>query len=311
MNLQQLRYLVAAADTGSLSGAARTEQVSQPVVSRALHSLEQECHLELFRRDGRRLVLTDAGNAMVIAARQALDAVDEVQRTARRLAGDSGLVIVATPSNSVLLSSIVAALLDRYPDIALRLRRAGDMDEVRELVAAGHGHLGFGDLAEPALPPHQALATTPIWQAEVVLISPATLQLPPAVPREQLGKLALALPPDGSKRRSTLETLITASGGSRPIAVLSAEESFSRTAAAQQGIASCFSYEVVGLQLDGVTVRSLDPPLTSPVGFVYCSEGLTREARLVLQVATTCQPPVGCVPIELVNGSDGRLPSPA
>src|SRR6478752_3561124 len=70
MNLQQLRYLVTAADAGSFSAASRTLQISQPVLSRALHSLERECKLVLFRRDGRRLVLTDAGTTVVASARR-------------------------------------------------------------------------------------------------------------------------------------------------------------------------------------------------------------------------------------------------
>ena len=40
MNIQQLRYLVALGDAPSLSAAARAAGVSQPVVSRALRSLE-------------------------------------------------------------------------------------------------------------------------------------------------------------------------------------------------------------------------------------------------------------------------------
>src|SRR5690349_3632575 len=125
MNLQQLRYLIAAADTGSVSGAARENRVSQPVASRALHSLEVGLGVTLFRLDGRRLVPTEAGLAVAAAARLALDAVDNVERTARRLAIERELVVVATPTNSALLSPIVAAYMKRRPAVSLNLRRAG------------------------------------------------------------------------------------------------------------------------------------------------------------------------------------------
>src|SRR5690242_18226675 len=115
MNLQQLRYLVAAADAGSLSGAAREERVSQPVVSRALHNLERELHVLLFRRHGRRLVLTQAGEAIVASARRALDAVDDVQRTAQRSAHDAELVVVSTPTNSTLMTPIFTSYLQSAP----------------------------------------------------------------------------------------------------------------------------------------------------------------------------------------------------
>src|SRR5258708_826797 len=115
MNLQQLRYLVAAADTGSVSGAARVERVSQPVVSRALHNLEREYHAVLLRRTGRCLTLTDAGRAVVAAARDALAAMEEVERTARQAALGSELVVVTTPTNGMLLSPIVTSFISHRP----------------------------------------------------------------------------------------------------------------------------------------------------------------------------------------------------
>ena len=125
MNLRQLQYLVAAADAGSVSGAARTLGVSQPVVSRALRNLEREYQVALFRLSGRSLGLTEAGRAVVTSARNALDAIEDVDRTAHRAAVGAALVLVSTPTNTALLSPILTQFVKNRPDTAVRLCRAG------------------------------------------------------------------------------------------------------------------------------------------------------------------------------------------
>src|SRR6185437_1424804 len=104
MNLQQLRYLVAVVDCGSVSAAARRLSLTQPVVSRALHAFEVEHGVEVFNRRGRRLVPTDVGTTIVDAARRALVAIDAVEQTAREAAGRSELVIATTSTNGLLLT---------------------------------------------------------------------------------------------------------------------------------------------------------------------------------------------------------------
>jgi DNA-binding transcriptional LysR family regulator len=154
--------------------------------------LEREHRLTRFQRQGRRLALTDSGLAVVAAARRALDAIDEVTATARRLASEDELVVVATPTNSALLSPIVTRFVRHHPSTALRLLRAGSMSEVIAMVAAGVAELGFGDLsADHGQHPVQV---RPLWHAEAALVSPVGRDLPDAVPQEVLGALQLVLP---------------------------------------------------------------------------------------------------------------------
>jgi LysR family cyn operon transcriptional activator len=53
MNLQQLRYLVATADEGTMTSAATACHVAQPVLTRAVRALERELGVLLLRRRGR------------------------------------------------------------------------------------------------------------------------------------------------------------------------------------------------------------------------------------------------------------------
>jgi DNA-binding transcriptional LysR family regulator len=303
MNLQQLRYLVAVADTGSVSGAARLEQVSQPVVSRALRALASDCGVQLFAKDGRGLVLTEDGAAVVVAARRALQAIEDVRRTAHLLAARTDLTVVATPNNSALLSPIVADFLKVRPAVPLRLLRAADMREVAAMVASGEAQLGFGDLPTPSAA-DEVLRSTPIWQAQVVLVSPPGLRLPARVPRTRLSELPLVLPPSGTARRADIEGMVSEARGRLPQAALSTDERSAWISSAQRGIASFLTYEAVGVELEGVKLRPLRPPLHSVVGFLH-TDRPPDSAQALIRLAQQCQPPAGCLPTE------GLLPAAA
>jgi DNA-binding transcriptional LysR family regulator len=292
MNLQQLRYLVAAADAGSLSGAAREERVSQPVVSRALHNLERELHVPLFRRHGRRLVLTDAGEAVVASARRALDAVEDVHRTARRSAHDGELVVVSTPTNSTLMTPIFTSYLHRAPGASLRLCRAAEMDEAIRMVDTGAADLAFGDIEGRT--DTETLHFRALWDVDVVVVAPIGSGLPPTLPRAQLAEVPLVLPPNHSERRKLIDGLVSDAGGALPSPVLATDERSAWIASAQQGIGAFLSYQATAGEVDQVEMIELDPPLRTVVGFVHRRSGLSPDAETFLRQAQEFTPPAGC-----------------
>jgi LysR family transcriptional activator of nhaA len=71
LNYQHLRYFWVVAREGSVTRAAKKLRLTQPTVSAQLHALEEAIGEKLFRKDGRRLVLTDGG-------RSALRFADEI-----------------------------------------------------------------------------------------------------------------------------------------------------------------------------------------------------------------------------------------
>ena len=79
LNLHHLRLFQAVARDGTLTGAARTLNISQSAVSTQIKSLEAALGHDLFDRRGRNLVLSEAG-------RIALDHADEIFRAAENLA---------------------------------------------------------------------------------------------------------------------------------------------------------------------------------------------------------------------------------
>ena len=161
----------------------------------------------MFRPDRRRLVLTEAGTAVVAAARRALDAVDDVQRTARELALGSELVLVSTPTNSTLLGAIVAAFIRSRPSVALRFAEPADMqDVVRDGQRTGRPISVSATSAIAARPGSDPLRAAVVGGRG--RRSPVGSDLPAVVPVARLGELQLVLPPDGSERRTMINDLV-------------------------------------------------------------------------------------------------------
>lgn len=83
MELSQLRYVVAVADLGSISAAARHLYVGQPSLSKSIKELENELGRPLFRRTARGVELTPSGRDFLSHARSIvaqMDAVTELYR---------------------------------------------------------------------------------------------------------------------------------------------------------------------------------------------------------------------------------------
>ena len=69
MELKQLEYFIAIAETGSFSRAAARLAVGQPILSRQIKALEQDLGVELYHRTGRGIVLSEAGKVLEEHAR--------------------------------------------------------------------------------------------------------------------------------------------------------------------------------------------------------------------------------------------------
>lgn len=75
MLLQQLKYFVAVAETGSLSAAAQRLFVTQPNLSKSIANLEDEYKAKLFNRTARGMVLTEEGSMLYQNAKNILNEI--------------------------------------------------------------------------------------------------------------------------------------------------------------------------------------------------------------------------------------------
>src|ERR1700721_2843251 len=76
MEIHQLRYVCAVADTGNFSRAAERCQIAQPSLSQQVLKLEKELGAKLFDRLGRSIRLTDAGRVFIPHARAILERME-------------------------------------------------------------------------------------------------------------------------------------------------------------------------------------------------------------------------------------------
>lgn len=73
MTLQQLKYVVAVAEKGTISDAAKELFISQPSLTNAIKELENEMHITIFRRTNKGIVISNKGDEFLAYARQVLE----------------------------------------------------------------------------------------------------------------------------------------------------------------------------------------------------------------------------------------------
>lgn len=102
MTLQQLRYLIAIAEQGSINAAAARLYASQSNLSTAVKELERELGITIFTRSNRGVTLTNDGTELLGYARQVVEQADMLE--ARYTGGDTHLARLAVSSQHYYFS---------------------------------------------------------------------------------------------------------------------------------------------------------------------------------------------------------------
>jgi LysR family transcriptional regulator, nitrogen assimilation regulatory protein len=290
MNVQQLRYLIAVSDFGSVSAAARSLGVTQPVVSRSIHAFEDEQGVTVFALSGTRLVVTEAAQEIVHAARDALRAFDAVEQTAQAVRERRELVIATTPTNGLLLTEALGELRRCESGLVISVCRAGDVDHVVRIVQDGIAEIGFIELTP--LIGENPLIATPVAELEVVFVSPLGTDLPAAVTWNDVVTHPLIVPPPDSGRSTLINAMAKSASGSSPRETIVFEDRGSWLAATQAGMGSFLSYRCLVADHDRVEIRPFTPPQAVTVGFVRRDLELSTEAARIIDMtrATYAEP---------------------
>ena len=128
---QALRALDAFARYGSVWKAADELRLTRSAVSHQLRLLEQELGFTLFHRIGKGIGLTARGRRYATDIRKALALIGEAgtQHDDRGIGG--ACVVSCTPGfASLWLCTHIAEFVERYPDVALKIRTPRRLDEV-------------------------------------------------------------------------------------------------------------------------------------------------------------------------------------
>jgi DNA-binding transcriptional LysR family regulator len=197
MDLRQLHYVMAVAESGSFTRAAENLHVAQPALSVSIRRLERELGVRLFERTSRRVTLTDAGEAFVRRARRVVSETDELTTDmAAFAAGNRGrLRISAWYHVEPRLTDFLRDLTAEIPEIdvtivelpsteAIDRIRDGDIDvalvdvwDETELIGTEH----LVVRTEPHVlvtPPKHPFASRPWVRLDEVLPEPFVVALP-------------------------------------------------------------------------------------------------------------------------------------
>lgn len=147
MKLHQLRYLNEIVKQGmNISMAADALHTSQPGVSKQIQLLENELGLQIFLRNGKRLVgVTQPGERIVAMAAKILFDVEKIKRVGEDYSqGVTGSFTIATTHTQARyrLPLAVKAFMQRYPDVNLQIHQ-GNPSYVTEQVVSGEADIGI------------------------------------------------------------------------------------------------------------------------------------------------------------------------
>jgi LysR family hydrogen peroxide-inducible transcriptional activator len=168
MEIHQLTYFVAVAETGSFTRAAERCNVAQPSLSQQIIKLEQELGEPLFDRLPRRVVLTDAGRMLLPRANSILSELQDIKHGLNEDIEDGRGVLsvgfIPTIAPFVLPRVIKRFSLD-FPLATLTVNEDLTENLVREIVD------GKLDVGITSLPIHNKLIRTQELLSEQLLVA--------------------------------------------------------------------------------------------------------------------------------------------
>ncbi len=209
MDFEQLRAFVEVARNHSFSRAAEKMFRTQPAVSAQIKTLEQEIGARLFHRSGGRVTLTESGRVFLeyadgalLARRQALRAMEELERTPR-----GELSVAANEATCLYLLPQVFAEFQRLcPQVSVSIRRA---ERVAIVDAVLGQRVDFGVISLPVSDPR--LVAEVIHTSELVLVAPAEHPVHHAPTLAEVARHPLLVPKQG-RTREALEALFAQDG---------------------------------------------------------------------------------------------------
>ncbi len=152
VTLRQLRYFVAAAETGQFSMASTRAHVSQSAITNAVLLLEASLGVRLFDRKPHGVSLTAEGHGFYRRTRDILDSLEDALREPRFHAHHLKGAIRIGASYTLLgyfLPPLLARFRGNYPDVALDLRDM-NREAIEAAVASGGVELGVVILSNVA-----------------------------------------------------------------------------------------------------------------------------------------------------------------
>ncbi len=193
---KQLRAFVMVVKLGTLTRAAEALFVSQPTISLQLQALERELGTALVDRRGRRINLTDAGEALYTLARPLVEGWETLDRdfhaSLKGLRGGTLVIAAGTSTIQYLLPEFVRTYRERFPAVQLQLANVTGKDGLAWL-RADQADFAVGSMLDVP----NDIAWAPVQHFDPMLIMPLDhpLAAKEKITLEALSPYGLILPP--------------------------------------------------------------------------------------------------------------------
>jgi DNA-binding transcriptional LysR family regulator len=309
MDLRQLGYVVAIAEEGGFTSAAARVGISQPSLSYAIKALENELGALLFHRLGRSVRPTQAGEALLGPARQALRDAEVARAAVAAVAGLAGgrLDLVCLPTLAVdPMAGLVGRFRRDHPGVRVRIDEPEDADAVAGAVRSGASELGLTELPAPrrgADRPGQVgdLESIELGAHEFVAVLPSDLAADTgdasdtsdqrALSLRTLARLPLVTTPKGTSTRRQIDEAFDAAGLEATLAVeTDHRESIIAMVLAGAGVSIVPAPLAASSWLGDAVVRPLTPRIERTFGLVRRSGPLSPAAQAFVSLAVPGAP---------------------
>jgi LysR family nitrogen assimilation transcriptional regulator len=202
MNLEQLEAFVHVAELSSFTRASAILGRTQPALSRLVRQLEVDLRQNLLRRNGRGVVLTEAGRVLLEHSKGILHQVDGARNALTNLQGtlDGNFKIGLAPSVARFVTlGLVREFQKQFPQANITVSE-GLSSYLAEWLAMGRVDVAIMyDTGETPLVDKRTLFTE-----EMFLISKPDAQVPAAIALRELSRYPLIIP----GRLHTIRTLV-------------------------------------------------------------------------------------------------------
>lgn len=171
MEIRQLRYFLAVAETLHFARAAERLHIAQPSLSQQIRALEEELGVRLFERSKRHVALTTDGEALLPYARRLVTLADDAhQEFAERSGLRRGRVRLGTTPTlgGHLLPKAIGGFFQAFPGLELTINEDGSDRLARQL---DQGHLDLALLVQD-VNMVESIAFEPLLEEEIVLAMP-------------------------------------------------------------------------------------------------------------------------------------------
>ena len=258
ITFRQLRVFAEVAQHGSMARAAEALHLTPPAVSMQIKEVESQVGLPLFDRQGRSVVLSTAGEYLLVHAKRLLAALKEADDSMARFKRvERGLLTIGMVSTAkYFVPHLLARFHQDHPGVDVRLRVVGNREQLVALMQTGDA-----DLSIMGRPPREISTRSENFATHpLVFIAPPghPLLRQPNAPVTALGPYEFIAREHGSGTRSAMEGFFAEHRFAPRIAMeMSSNETIKQAVMAGMGL-SFLSLHTMGLEVRSGLLKMID-----------------------------------------------------